>query len=128
MIASSYNDLSAHIGHKLVCVGYGLVGNAPPANVAIECETCSEVLMDFDKPEKPAARLGAAYAVDSETDTEITVNGITYDKVADPDATGMVCKKCAAFGGEFGNPTAVCRSIKCQGFYLRAKNNDTAKQ
>jgi hypothetical protein len=42
--------LKHHIGHKIVCVAYGAGENEQsPANVAVECETCNEVLMDFDK-------------------------------------------------------------------------------
>lgn len=45
----SFNDLKRHIGHDIVCVSYGYGDSV--ANVAIECESCSEVLLDFDKPE-----------------------------------------------------------------------------
>lgn len=55
MSASNYKELSQHIGHKIVCVRY----SNPPhyfddkqrltENVAIECETCNEVLLDFDR-------------------------------------------------------------------------------
>ncbi len=45
MGAHSYEDLKRHIGHKIVCVAYGV----DKVNVAIECETCYEVLMDFDR-------------------------------------------------------------------------------
>ena len=48
MAAHSYEDLIHHVGHKIVCVTYG----DPAVNVAVECETCSEVLMDFEKLEK----------------------------------------------------------------------------
>lgn len=48
MSAFDYDTLKAHIGHKIVCVGYGLPED--PANVAIECEDCNEVLLDYDKP------------------------------------------------------------------------------
>lgn len=37
--------LKRHIGHKIVCVGYG--HPADPANVTVECEDCNEVLMDI---------------------------------------------------------------------------------
>jgi hypothetical protein len=43
MSATDYNDLSRHIGHDVVVVTYA------DTNVAIECEECSEVLLDFDK-------------------------------------------------------------------------------
>lgn len=43
MSATDYNDLSQHIGHKVEVVAYA------DTNVAIECEECSEVLLDFDK-------------------------------------------------------------------------------
>ncbi len=41
----SYEELVSHIGHKIVCVEYG-----DKANVAVECETCMTVLLDFEKP------------------------------------------------------------------------------
>ena len=55
MAASSYEDLKFHIGHEIVCVGYGAHGDSatPGAtywdNVALECESCGTVLMDFDR-------------------------------------------------------------------------------
>ena len=45
MGAHSYDDLHRHVGHKIECVVYG---DRDVANVAVECETCNEVLMDFD--------------------------------------------------------------------------------
>ncbi len=52
MSCNSYEDLKRHIGHKLVIACYGteeerIEGN--PENIAIECETCNEVLLDFDR-------------------------------------------------------------------------------
>jgi len=44
MSVNSFNDLRGHIGHKIACVCYG----NPVVNVAIECETCGIVLMDFN--------------------------------------------------------------------------------
>lgn len=46
MSVNSYKELLWHKGHKIVCVTYGEDGN-----VAIECETCNEVLLDYDKEE-----------------------------------------------------------------------------
>jgi hypothetical protein len=46
MSATDYADLSRHIGHKVEVVTYAEV------NVAIECEDCSEVLLDYDKEEQ----------------------------------------------------------------------------
>lgn len=46
MSASNFKELRQHIGHKLACVMYG-----DGVNVAVECETCNEVLMDFDNDE-----------------------------------------------------------------------------
>jgi len=42
-----FKELKEHIGHNIVCVGYG----KPIQNVAIECEDCNEVLFDYDKEE-----------------------------------------------------------------------------
>jgi len=46
-LMNGYHDLRKHIGHKVVVVGYGSDGE-DPVNVAIECEDCNEVLVDFD--------------------------------------------------------------------------------
>jgi hypothetical protein len=40
----NYNDLAEHFGHSLTVALYG-----EGDNVAIECEECYEVLLDFDK-------------------------------------------------------------------------------
>lgn len=45
MSAIDIQDLTRHAGHKLNVVTYGY----PVRNVAIECETCYEVIIDFDK-------------------------------------------------------------------------------
>ncbi len=44
-----YEELKHHIGHEIVCVPYGDPDD--PHNVAIECETCGEVLLDYNHPE-----------------------------------------------------------------------------
>lgn len=44
-----YKELRRHIGHNVVVVCYG-VKQKSPDNVAIECEDCSQVLIDFDNP------------------------------------------------------------------------------
>ena len=42
MSVNNYEDLLKHKGHKIEVVTYG------NENVAIECEDCNEVLLDFD--------------------------------------------------------------------------------
>lgn len=44
MSAFNYNELKRHVGHDIVCVSYG-----DGVNVAVECEDCNEVLLDYDK-------------------------------------------------------------------------------
>lgn len=46
---AAYTRLHPHLGHKLTTTFYG--GNFAPDNIAIECEECHEVLVDFN-PEK----------------------------------------------------------------------------
>jgi hypothetical protein len=47
MSAQNYSDLYAHYGHPVVIARYtDNVGDV--SNVAIECEECNEVLLDFD--------------------------------------------------------------------------------
>jgi hypothetical protein len=46
MSVNNFKELREHIGHKIVCVGYG---KNEMINVSIECETCNVVLLDFDK-------------------------------------------------------------------------------
>lgn len=49
---NGFTELREHVGHSIACVAYG--GFAPregqPVNVAIECEDCGVVLLDFDNP------------------------------------------------------------------------------
>ena len=45
--AGGYEDLKAHIGHELECVGYGPEDD--PENVAIECIDCGVVVIDFNR-------------------------------------------------------------------------------
>ena len=42
MSVDTYSELAFHIGHAVEVVAYG------DENVAIECEDCGEVLVDFD--------------------------------------------------------------------------------
>lgn len=44
MSAFNYEELKRHVGHNIVCVSYG-----NGENVAVECETCNEVLLDYDQ-------------------------------------------------------------------------------
>lgn len=42
MSALNFDELKTHVGHEVNVVTYG------STNVAIECEDCSEILVDFD--------------------------------------------------------------------------------
>lgn len=46
MSASTYCDLAAHADHHVTVVPYA------QENAAVECETCSAVLLDFDRDEE----------------------------------------------------------------------------
>lgn len=45
MSAIDYKDLKRHIGHNIEVVSYAEV------NVAVECNDCGEVLIDFNNEE-----------------------------------------------------------------------------
>lgn len=45
MSLNTFEEARKHIGHKITCVIYG------EQNVSIECETCNEVLTDFEVTE-----------------------------------------------------------------------------
>lgn len=49
MGVSTFEELKEHYGHKIECVMYG--DRDYPLNVAIECEDCCIVLLDYDCPE-----------------------------------------------------------------------------
>jgi hypothetical protein len=53
MSAFDFDSLLAYVGHKVSVVCYRKDGDPanPVCNVAIECEDCSEVLLDYDNPE-----------------------------------------------------------------------------
>lgn len=50
-----FKRLKEHIGHDIVCVGYALQDletgerKSDYQNIAIECETCNEVIISEDK-------------------------------------------------------------------------------
>lgn len=46
---SSYNTLERHQGHKIEIGNYG-----NGANLAVECLTCYEVIMDYDREQVSA--------------------------------------------------------------------------
>lgn len=54
----TYDKLKQHIGHEIVVVGYALknfrTGDrvTPYQSVSVECDTCNEVLISYDKPKK----------------------------------------------------------------------------
>ena len=55
MSVYDFDTLAAHYGHDVKIskyVGFEEDGTQVDVNVAIECETCYEVLLDFDKREK----------------------------------------------------------------------------
>lgn len=90
MTATCYEDLISHVGHNIECVVYG----DPPVNVAIECETCNIVLLDFDNPDEPD------YADESWIDSH-SVNCIVCgrlfderDSVGTTDDGGDICPAC----------------------------------
>lgn len=47
----AYEELCDHIGHEIVVAYYG--DREAPVNVAVECETCGLVLLDYNRPEDP---------------------------------------------------------------------------
>jgi len=44
-----FKDLIEHVGHDIVLVTYSTF-RGPVVNVAIECETCNLILLDFNAP------------------------------------------------------------------------------
>jgi NAD-dependent SIR2 family protein deacetylase len=61
MSAQNYDELAEHYGHKIVIAIYG-----EGVNVAIECENCSEVLLDYDKENEAEYEIGD---VEADADT-----------------------------------------------------------
>lgn len=55
---AQFNALKQHWGHELVIVSYGDLRQ--PDNMALECETCHEVLFDVDAPEIAEAEHASA--------------------------------------------------------------------
>lgn len=45
ILKSYYEELKSHVGHKMSCVHY-----ADYQNIAVECEDCNTVLLDYDRP------------------------------------------------------------------------------
>lgn len=69
----SADKLAPHVGHQVVCVGYG---DDEIVNVSIECEDCNAVLFDIDAPatddEEPEEEVaGESEVVAAEGDEEV---------------------------------------------------------
>jgi DnaJ-class molecular chaperone len=58
MTVHNFTDLKQHVGHHVVVVTYGPGGDIGSLNVAIECEDCNEVLLDFDREGDPCNTCG----------------------------------------------------------------------
>ena len=84
MSATSYADLRSHLDHEIKCVVYG-----DEENVAIECVTCCEVLLDYDNP-STAGEPGPTYDVwIAEPDAWAWQScGMTFSCDDDPDGRG----------------------------------------
>ena len=52
MSVNSFQELISHHNHQIVCAYYG-ASKKKARNAALECETCGEVLLDFDRDELP---------------------------------------------------------------------------
>jgi hypothetical protein len=48
MSVDTFTDLYRHKGHKIVVAEY-LGQDGKPVNIALECENCYEVLMDYER-------------------------------------------------------------------------------
>lgn len=86
-MANDYEELRRHIGHKVVCVCYGKDSQAPD-NVAIECEDCGGVLLDYDRPE--------VFEICPHCDTEVELEPI-FKKQKCPNCGKLIkpCDMCA---------------------------------
>jgi hypothetical protein len=49
MSATNFDELYKHYGHEIVVAQYTTQTGATVESVAIECNDCSEVLMDYDR-------------------------------------------------------------------------------
>ena len=50
MSVNNYKDLLEHLGHDFECVSYTSPDKDFPDNVTLECITCGEVIITYDKP------------------------------------------------------------------------------
>lgn len=96
----NYETLKEHFGHKIVCVSYA--SGTEHANVALECEDCHEVLVDYNKIEEPEAPNRVAIILDGGlvqnvlTDQDCLVTVVDYDTDgADPSDTQSVLNSSA---------------------------------
>lgn len=72
--------LEPHVGHNVVCVGYG---DDEIVNVSIECEDCNSVLFDINAPEatdeEVTAAVASADADEVETEDDPVEKGLDYE-------------------------------------------------
>jgi hypothetical protein len=51
MSANNFHALDYHYAHEIVCVRYTDKTTNTIVNVALECQDCGEVLLDYDNEE-----------------------------------------------------------------------------
>lgn len=128
MSVDSYDDLREHIGHKIAVVCYTGPGETDPRNIAIECEDCSLVLLDYDHPDAASEPVDHwdVLQTDAGSDWQAEVtNGdtvlglmewIAHQDEADAPScqwcNGQGCKSCGGTGrGDTHDPE--CTGLPC---------------
>lgn len=73
----SAEKLAPHVGHNVVCVGYG---DAEIDNVSIECEECNAVLFDIDAPAQADAEENEATVEATEEEIQGEPEDLDYEE------------------------------------------------
>lgn len=93
MGVSNFDDLRIHRGHTIKVVTYG---NPDPRNVAIECISCSEVLVSFDKEWKDKF---CYFCNVAESDCSSDFEPMTADETNNVKYEGqLICSSCYGLG------------------------------
>lgn len=97
----SAEKLSPHVGHAVVCVGYG---DDEIVNISIECEDCSEVLFDIDSPNVGMEDASEEEALNEEEPAEET--DVAADAAEEDPATEEPVDENEPNGYEYDEPEA----------------------
>lgn len=97
MGVTNFEELEKHEGHEITCISYTDKKTREKRNVAVECETCHEVLLDFDKGQGRRSCKIMRRNIDQEVENFVnSISDLWKDEPLDGDETEEISQRILA--------------------------------